>query len=69
MYNLKKNHKIYVAGSNGMVGTAICNLLNKKGFTKQKNKKYIIYKPTPVEISVRCWTLVEKLIGVLILGY
>ena len=37
MYNLKKNHKIYVAGSNGMVGTAICNLLNKKGFTKQKN--------------------------------
>jgi len=30
------NKKIYVAGANGMVGSAICQLLNKKGFTLNK---------------------------------
>ena len=31
---LEKNNSIYVAGSNGMVGNAICKLLNKNGYTK-----------------------------------
>ena len=30
------NKKIYVAGSNGMVGSAICRLLEKRGFSKKK---------------------------------
>ncbi len=30
---MEKNSKIYVAGHNGMVGSAICRLLNAKGFS------------------------------------
>ena len=30
---MKKNTKIYVAGHNGMVGSAVCRLLRLKGFT------------------------------------
>ena len=30
--NLLEKDKIYVAGSNGMVGSAICRLLNKIGY-------------------------------------
>ncbi len=37
MQKLKKNYKIYVAGSKGMVGTAICKLLNQEGFSLEKN--------------------------------
>ena len=33
---LEKKDKIYVAGSNGMVGSAICRLLNKKGYKVSK---------------------------------
>ena len=35
--NLLEKDKIYVAGSNGMVGSAICRLLNKKGYKNEKN--------------------------------
>jgi len=35
--NLSEKDKIYVAGSNGMVGSAICRLLNKKGYKNEKN--------------------------------
>jgi len=35
-----QNHTIYVAGSEGMVGSAICRLLKKKGY-KDKGKKLI----------------------------
>jgi len=37
---LNKNSKIYVAGHNGLVGSAICKNLNKKGFSN------LIYKPS-----------------------
>jgi len=35
-----QNHTIYVAGSEGMVGSAICRLLKKKGYD-DKTKKFI----------------------------
>ena len=35
-----QNHTIYVAGSEGMVGSAICRLLEKKGY-KDKGKKLV----------------------------
>ena len=35
-----QNHTIYVAGSEGMVGSAICRLLKKKGY-KDKGKKLV----------------------------
>ena len=38
---IKKSHKIFVAGSEGMVGSAICRLLNQKGFN-YKNKNLLI---------------------------
>ena len=34
---LIKNNKIFIAGSNGMVGSSISRLLNKKGFSSLKN--------------------------------
>ena len=37
MINLEKVNKIYVAGASGMVGSSICRLLNKKGFTPEHN--------------------------------
>ena len=33
---LEKNDKIFVAGSNGMVGSSICRLLTKNGYTNDK---------------------------------
>ena len=41
---LYKTHKIYVAGSTGMVGSAICRLLNKKGFSYKNNNLLTIAK-------------------------
>ena len=37
---LNQNHTIYVAGSEGMVGSAICRLLKKKGYNN-KGKKLV----------------------------
>ncbi len=38
MFLENKETKVYVAGSNGMVGSAICRLLEKRGFSlKEKN--------------------------------
>ena len=34
---LKKDDKIFVAGSKGMVGSAICRLLIKNGYSRKKN--------------------------------
>ena len=34
---LKKNNSIYVAGSSGMVGSAICRLLKRNGYSLQTN--------------------------------
>ena len=41
MIDLQKVNKIYVAGSSGMVGSSICRLLNKKGFTSKNNNLLI----------------------------
>ena len=41
MILLNKNYKIYVAGSNGMVGSAICRSLNKQGYNIQ-NKNLLV---------------------------
>ena len=38
---LDQNDKIFVAGSNGMVGSAICRLLKEKGYSL-KNKNLLI---------------------------
>ena len=35
---VQKNHKIYIAGHNGMVGSAIWNALEKKGYTNLTGK-------------------------------
>jgi len=34
---LKKNHSIFVAGSNGMVGSSICRVLKKNGYSLHNN--------------------------------
>ena len=34
---LKKNHSIFVAGSNGMVGSSICRILIKNGYSLHNN--------------------------------
>ena len=43
---IKKNDKIFLAGHNGMVGSAILNVLKKKGFKSVKtiDKKYLDLK-------------------------
>ena len=35
---LSKNDKIYIAGSSGMVGNALCKLFDKKGYSCENNK-------------------------------
>ncbi len=35
---LEKNYKIFVAGHKGMVGSSICRLLIKNGYTKKNNR-------------------------------
>ena len=37
---LEKSDRIFVAGSNGMVGSAICKLLQRNGYTK--TNKYLL---------------------------
>ena len=37
---LEKEDKIFVAGSKGMVGSAICRLLKKTVIQKQKKSSY-----------------------------
>ena len=38
---MNKNDKIYVAGSSGMVGNALCKLLIKKGYNRENKKHYV----------------------------
>ena len=47
---LDKKDKIYVAGSNGMVGSAICKLLIKEGYTKE-NKKLITNSKKELDLT------------------
>ena len=47
---LDKKDKIYVAGSNGMVGSAICKLLKKEGYTKE-NKKLITNSKKELDLT------------------
>ena len=52
MFLENKETKVYVAGSNGMVGSAICRLLEKRGFSlKEKNLLKIL--STKVEFPIK----------------
>ncbi|MRI62410.1 GDP-L-fucose synthase [Ornithobacterium rhinotracheale] len=53
---MSKNTKIYVAGHNGMVGSAICRLLRKKGFEN-------ILVKTSKELDLRNQALVKEFIS------
>ncbi len=55
--NLLEKDKIYVAGSNGMVGSAICRLLNKKGYKKEKKN---LLTPSRYELDLTNLNDVEK---------
>ncbi len=57
MDRLEKNDKIYVAGSNGMVGSAICRMLNKKGYKITKNN---LLTPSRDEVDLTNLDQVEK---------
>ena len=54
---LEEKDKIFVAGSNGMVGSAICRLLNKKGY-KVKNKNLLT--PSRYDLDLTNLHHVEK---------
>lgn len=54
---LEKKDKIYVAGSNGMVGSAICRLLNKQGY---KDTKKNLLTPSRNELDLTDLYHVEK---------
>ena len=54
---LEKKDKIFVAGSNGMVGSAICRLLNKKGYN---NTKKNLLTPSRYELDLTNLNNVEK---------
>ena len=54
---LSLNDKIYVAGSNGMVGNALCKFLIKKGFKEENNK---LLKSTKENLDLRNHSLVYK---------
>ncbi len=60
---LDKKDKIYVAGSNGMVGSAICKLLKKEGYTKE-NKKLITNSKKELDLTdfeqVKKWFVENK---------
>ena len=45
-----QDQKIYVAGSNGMVGSAICKLLNKRGFSV-KNKNLLVNSKRELDLT------------------
>ena len=54
---LDRKDKIYVAGSNGMVGSAICRILNKKGYKTTKNN---LFAPSRHELDLTNLNSVEK---------
>ena len=54
---LQETDKIYVAGSNGMVGSAICRLLNKKGYKVTKKN---LLTPSRYELELTNLDQVEK---------
>ena len=54
---LSKSNKIYVAGSQGMVGSAICRLLNKKGFNENNNN---LLKSSREELDLQSINEVQK---------
>ena len=41
---LKKSDKIFVAGDNGMVGSSICKLFFKNGYTRENNQLLTVPK-------------------------
>ena len=45
-----QDQKIYVAGSNGMVGSAISKLLNKRGFSV-KNKNLLVNSKRELDLT------------------
>tara|TARA_Y100000589_G_scaffold230089_1_gene217503 strand:+ start:4544 stop:5551 length:1008 start_codon:yes stop_codon:yes gene_type:complete len=63
MPRLIKKEKIFVAGSSGMVGRAICKLLNKNGFTIEKKNLLIASKrelDLTKELDVDIWLKEHK---------
>ena len=50
MKSIDHNDKIFIAGSNGMVGQALCRLLNKKGFNR-KNKNFLIPSKKDLDLT------------------
>ena len=48
---LSSEEKIFIAGSNGMVGSAVKRLLSKKGL-EIKNNKRVIFTPSRSELNV-----------------
>ena len=54
---LIKKNKIFIAGSNGMVGSSISRLLNKKGFSSTKNN---LFEPKREELDLTDITKVRK---------
>ena len=55
--NLSEKDKIFVAGSNGMVGSAICRLLNKKGYKNENNN---LLTPSRYDLDLTNFNHVEK---------
>ena len=47
---LDKSDRIFVAGSNGMVGSAICKLLQKNGYTKN-NKNLLTSRREELDLT------------------
>ena len=62
---IKLNERIFVAGSNGMVGSSVCRLLKSSGYGKKENGG-IILAPTKKELnlldteSVKEWFKINK---------
>ena len=54
---LIKKNKIFIAGSNGMVGSSISRLLNKKGFSSIKNN---LFEPKREELDLTDITKVRE---------
>ncbi|MBO8204926.1 GDP-L-fucose synthase family protein [Prochlorococcus marinus] len=50
MFVLNENSKIYVAGSTGMVGSAICRLLNRYGINS-KNKNLLVTSRKELDLT------------------
>ena len=68
---IKKDHKILIAGSRGMVGRAICRALNRKGYGKENGGELIKTSREVIDFSdqykVKKW-LEKKKVDVVIIA-